>query len=415
MKRRFLAVLGLMWLAVLLPAAAIAAPSSAGAASPLVLISLDGFRWDYCTLFPRETPNLRRLMREGVSARSLIPVFPSNTFPNHYSIVTGLYPSHHGIVDNDMFDASTGRFFHYNQPVARDDVWWRGEPIWVTAVKQGLRSACAFWPGSESEIAGARPTYWKRYDYSIPFERRLDDVTTWLSLPPDERPRIVTFYLEETNSYGHRFGPDAPEMAEAIRLLDERVGRIAARLASLGLDANLVIVSDHGMTGCGPDRVILFDDYLDLESVQIDFDESVAGLRPLPGTSVDAVMAQLRKLPPTARAYRATELPRRFHIDPRDPRNPPIWILPQPGWNILRRATFERFRDRFSKGQHGYDPALRSMRGILIAHGPAFRRDGAVVDPVENVHIYNLLCAAAGLRPAPNDGDARLVRAMLKR
>ena len=260
----------------------------AGEPPPLVLLSLDAFRWDYCALHPAETPNLRRLVSEGVTARALIPVFPTNTFPNHYTIVTGLYPSHHGIINNQFFDPASGTFFRYNQSAsARDPAWWGGEPIWITAAKQGRASACSFWPGSEAAIGGLRPTYWKPYNYNgISFEKRLEELIAWLRLPAARRPAVVTFYLEETNTAGHRYGPGSPQLIAAIKLLDGRVGALAARLRAEGITPNLVIVSDHGMTACDAQRVVLLDDYVDLATVQIDFEETCAGLRPLAGNDL---------------------------------------------------------------------------------------------------------------------------------
>jgi predicted AlkP superfamily pyrophosphatase or phosphodiesterase len=381
------------------------------APAPLVLISLDGFRWDYCALHPAETPNLRRLIREGVTARALIPVFPSNTFPNHYSIVTGLYPSHHGILNNLMFDPGRGEFFRYNRTASTaNGRWWGGEPIWVTAIKQGQKAACELWPGSEAEIGGVRPTFWKPYDYRTPFEQRLEGAVRWLR---DDHVSLLTFYLEEANGAGHRYGPDSPELAAALKLLDDRVGAFATRLAGEKIAANVIIVSDHGMTPCSVDQVVVLDDYFDLATVQIDFDETCAGLRPLPGNTVGAMMRALAALPPQARAYQAANLPARLHVDPENPRVPPVWIVPAEGWQIARRSVYNAAKERFLKGQHGYDPALPSMQGIFIAHGPAFKT-GVQIDAVENIHVYNLLCAALGLKPAPNDGDDRLVQAALR-
>src|SRR5258708_284264 len=182
---------------------------------PLLLISLDGFRWDYCDLHPAETPRLHALMQHGVHTRELIPVFPSNTFPNHYSIVTGLYPAHHGIINNVCFDPRLNEFFHYNQAAsAHDNRWWGGEPIWITAVKQGKRSASYFWPGSETDVNGVRPTITQPFDYSISFEKRLNDLVGWLQLPEDQRPAVIAFYLGETNSVGHNAGPHSPELTK---------------------------------------------------------------------------------------------------------------------------------------------------------------------------------------------------------
>ena len=381
---------------------------------PLVLISLDGFRWDYCALHPAETPHLRRLAQDGVAARGLIPVYPTNTFPNHYAIVTGLYPSHHGIINNVMFDPGFGEYFRYNQPAsARDGRWWGGEPIWVTATKQGRAAACYFWPGSEAEIGGVRPAFFKAYDYSIPFVKRLDEVTGWLKLPPAERPAVVTFYLEEANGAGHKSGPDSPQLVATLKLIDDAIGAMIARFEGEGITANFVVVSDHGMTSCDVDRVVILDDFVDLATTQIDFEETSAGLRPLPGNDVAAIMRALEKLPPNASAYRAADLPARLHVDPKNPRVPPVWIIPAEGWQLMPRSLFNSVRAKFLKGQHGYDPAFASMRGIFIAQGPAFKR-GVELEPFENVHIYNLLCAALGLKPAPNDGDDRLVKSALR-
>lgn len=381
--------------------------------APVLLISMDAFRWDYTTLHPAETPNIRRLMQEGATARGLIPVFPSNTFPNHYAIATGLYPSHSGMVNNRMFDASLGEFFYYNQAkYSRDSRWWGGEPIWITAVRQGKKSACSFWPGSEAEIHGLHATWWKPYDYSIPFEKRLDELAGWLSLPPDQRPAVVTFYLEEANGYGHKFGPNSPELAATLKLLDDRIGAMIARFRELQVPVNFVLVSDHGMTECGADRIVILDDYLDLTKVQVDFDETVCGLRPLAGRDAAAIVADLAKMP-HVKVYRAEDLPARLHVDPTNPRVPPVWILPEEGWQVLRRATATANAGKPLKGQHGYDPALPAMRGIFVASGPAFKTN-VVLPEVPNVDVYNVLCAAAGLEPAKNDGSDRLAKAVLR-
>ena len=409
MKTKSFLFAGLVLVALL--AGCTTEPMAKAPPPPLILISMDGFRWDYIALHPAETPHLRQLIRDGSSARALIPVYPSNTFPNHYSIVTGLYPSHHGIINNEMFDPALQTFFHYNRPVsAHDNRWWGGEPIWVTAVKQGHPSASSFWVGSEAEIEGVRPTYWKNYDYKIPFETRLDELAGWLKLPAAQRPAVITFYFEETNSAGHKFGPDSPELAAAVKLLDEHLGAMQDRLKAEGQLVNLVVVSDHGMTNIGPDRVVVLDDYLDPAFVQVDFFGSAAGLRPLDGNAASVVRA-LSALP-HAKVYLTKDMPAHFHFSA-NPRIPPVWIVPDEGWEIETRAHFKVVSAKYLKGDHGFDPALESMHGILIASGPSFMH-GVVIDPVENIHIYNLICAALQLTPAPNDGDNRLVRAFLQ-
>ena len=386
-------------------------------AAPLLLISLDGFRWDYAEKYAAEAPTLRALKRDGAAARALIPVFPSNTFPNHYSIVTGLRPAHHGIVNNSFFDPAVNQFFRYNLPAAvQDSRWWGGEPIWVTAIKQGRKAAASFWVGSEAEIAGVRPTFWKKYDYSIPFERRLDELVAWLRLPAAERPAVVAFYFEETNSAGHTHGPDSPEVAAAIRLIDGRLATMLARLRAAQIEPNFLIVSDHGMTSTSLDRVIVLEDHIARDAVQIEDEGTALALRPLRGTAADMVRAFAGV--PHVKAYLREEMPAHFHFQGND-RIAPVWILPEEGWHIGSRASVERLRTRYAtahgyvQGDHGYDPRLPNMHGILIAHGPAFRR-GVEIEPLENIHIYNLMCAVLKLTPAKNDGDDRLVRAALR-
>ncbi|MEY3609406.1 MAG: hypothetical protein RLZZ447_2194 [Verrucomicrobiota bacterium] len=390
----------------------------AEARGPLLLISLDGFRWDYLDRHAERTPHLQALRRDGVSARGLIPVFPSNTFPNHYTLVTGRYPARHGLVNNEFFDPVEGRFFRYFHPPSnRDPRWWGAEPIWITAVRQGVPAATALWVGSEVEIGGRRPTYWKPFDYRISFAERVDEVVGWLGRPAGERPALVAFYLEETNGAGHRFGPDSPELAAAVALLDGHVGTLLARVRALGREPEVVVVSDHGMTATQLDRTLALDDYLDLATVHVDSDGSVVALRPREGAEVAAILRDLQRVP-HARAYRAEELPSRFQL--RDnPRIAPLWLLPEPGWHVATRVNLASLRKRYHEkgflaGDHGYDPNHPEMRGIFLAQGPSLRR-GVTLPETENVHVYALLCALLGITPAPHDGDDRLVQAALAR
>ncbi len=393
------------------------ASAGAGAAEPpLILISLDGFRWDYCEKFPAEAVTLRALRDAGVAARGLIPVFPSNTFPNHYTIVTGLYPANHGIVNNEFFDPTHGMFFRYFQPASVGDArWWGGEPVWVTAIKQGRKAATSLWVGSEAAVAGVRPTFWKNYDYKIPFEQRLAELAGWLRLPAAERPAFVAFYLEETNSAGHRFGPDTPEVAAAVKLLDGRIASLLARLRADGTEPNLMIVSDHGMTATSLTRTVILDDLVDLKTVQLDAEGSALALRPLQDNTAEILRA-FRDVP-HVKAYRAEDLPAHLRFRG-NPRIAPVWVLPEEGWHVGTRASIARLRTRYPEkgylgGDHGYDPNRASMRGMFIAHGPAFRR-GVALPETESVHLYNLMCAVLHLKPAPNDGDDRLVRTALR-
>jgi predicted AlkP superfamily pyrophosphatase or phosphodiesterase len=404
---RFILLL-LSWPALIYWAAA-----DEGQYTPLVLISLDGYRWDYADRYPEESATLRKLRSSGASAKALIPVFPSNTFPNHYTMVTGLRPARHGIVNNDMFDPATGAYFRYNNPMSvRNPAWWGGEPVWVTAQKQGRRAACSFWVGSEAAIQGMHPTYWRHFDAKLPFATRLKEFESWLQLPADRRPDVITFYLEDANSAGHRKGPDSPEVRAAVRQLNQYVAELLESASRLGARPNWVIVSDHGMMHVRTDAAVAVDHVLDAGEAQMDFGGPVGGFRPLGDTTVDKLIEKLSASAHRARVVRSEELPAHFHFRG-NVRIPPVLVLPEPGGWVERERRLAELR-KTTEGEHGYDPMLPDMHGILVVNGPAFETDGRAIEAVENVHVYNLLCAAAGLRPAENDGDDRLVSAFLR-
>ena len=381
------------------------ASQTAGERAPTVLlVSLDGFRWDYPDRYA--TPNLDRIARQGVRAKHLWPVFPTKTFPNHYTQVTGLYPAHHGIVSNTMYDPEMDASFSLGDTAAvRDARWWGGEPLWVTAEKQGQTAATYFWPGSEVAPGGVRPTYWKPYDGRVPGAERVDQVLRWLDQPPGTRPTFLTLYFSAVDGAGHRFGPDAPETATAVRKVDGHLGRLLDGLEARGLrdKVNLIVTSDHGMAATSPQRVIFLDDYLDLEGVQVVDLSPVAMLRPTPGTAADSLYAALKGAHPHLSVYRKGALPERLHFDGHL-RIPPLLGLADEGWSIATRDLFEEHSGRFQGGAHGYDPQLASMHGIFYAAGPAFAAQPAA-SAFASIDLYLLITGILHLKPAPNDGD----------
>jgi predicted AlkP superfamily pyrophosphatase or phosphodiesterase/predicted Na+-dependent transporter len=380
----------------------------AGAADPaepiLILVSLDGFRWDYLDLV--ETPSLRRLSAGGVRAEGLIPVFPSKTFPSHYSIVTGLYPGNHGIISNNMIDSRMRGEFHLSDREAVEDPrWWGGEPIWVTAEKQGVTAATLFWPGSETAVAGIRPTYWKRFDRSLTFDRRVEEALRWMDLPSAERPRMITLYFEYPNDVSHDYGPESPEAFAAVREVDARVGDLVAGIEARGLSSvvNVVIVSDHGMAEVGPERTIFLDDHVDLEPGEVFEQGALLQVYPRPGRKKKLYEA-LSQVSENLTIYRRKDIPKRYHLQ-NNSRTPPILGVPDVGWEVATREVYAAEERALLKGDHGQDPSDPRMHGIFIAHGPAFR-SGLVIDRFECVEIYNVLAAVLDLEPAPNDGTA---------
>ncbi|OFW02388.1 MAG: hypothetical protein A3I61_13000 [Acidobacteria bacterium RIFCSPLOWO2_02_FULL_68_18] len=406
-------LLALTWAAA--PGTAQRGRGSDDFAPTVILISFDGWRWDYDTKAP--APNLRSLIDRGVRAEHLIPSFPSKTFPNHYTIVTGLYPGHHGIVANTIRDPETGRrFTRAVLRELRDPMWWGGEPIWVGAERQGQTTAAMFWVGTEGPIRGIQPRYWHPYDESYSPTARVDQVLRWLDLPAPERPTFITLYFSEVDSAGHEDGPESPAVREAIRRTDGYLGRLLRGLDRRGLMSavNVVVVSDHGMASVDATRVIVLDDFISLEDGEVVDLNPTVGLFPRRGRE-NAVYGALAGAHPRLSIYRRAETPERWHY--RDhPRIPPIVGVADEGWQVLRRGALDAVRARAERGeggQHGYDPTLLSMRGILVAAGPAFKR-GVTVPALENVHIYNALAQILGITPASNDGDIAVARSLLR-
>jgi predicted AlkP superfamily pyrophosphatase or phosphodiesterase len=384
----------------------------------VILISFDGFRWDYPSKMP--TPNLHRLMTRGVHARNLIPSFPSKTFPNHYSIVTGLYPAHHGIVANNIFDAATGRMFTTaKREEVQDPMWWGGTPLWTLLERNGRTSAPLSWPGSEAPHDGSWATYWQPYDSRQPAADRVDQLLKWIDLPTAQRPRFLTLYFEDTDEAGHAHGPDSPAVREAITRDDGYVGRLVDGLTQRGIldRINIVVVSDHGMAPVDDEHIIVADDYVTADDAFISNINPDLSLFPKEGKE-EAVYDKLRHANPHLKIYRRAESPARWHFRDANasPRTPTLIGITDPGWQIIRRAAFDGIKAGTAaglRGQHGWDPQLMSMRGIFIAAGPAFRR-GATVKPFENVSIYNVLASILAVTPPPNDGDRSVITSVLR-
>jgi predicted AlkP superfamily pyrophosphatase or phosphodiesterase len=411
---------GIAGLVVLIAAAAAACaaaegPQSAQNARPaLILVSFDGWRWDYAAKAP--TPNLQRLIARGVRAEGLIPSFPPRTFPNHYTIVTGLYPAHHGIISNSIYDPPTGRLFATSKPEeVRDAMWWGGEPLWVTVEREGGIAASMFWPGSEAPIHGVLPTYTKAYDAAFPPNARVDQVLRWLDLPAAERPSFVTLYFSDADDAGHDFGPESAEVRAAITGVDRHLGRLLDGLEARGLTdrVNVVVLSDHGMAAVSPDRAVVIDEYISLADVTLVELSPMLGLFPKPGKE-EEIHRALVAAHPRLKVYRRGETPAAWQY--RDhPRIPPLIGVVDEGWQVLTRAMVDEIRSgrrTASGGQHGYADAA-SMRGVFVAAGPSFTQ-GATVPAFANVHVYNALAGALGMTPAPNDGDPAIARSLLR-
>jgi len=292
----------------------------------VLLISLDGFRWDYPNMY--NTPNIDAFGRSGVRAQSLISCYPSKTFPNHYSIATGLHPDHHGIVNNSFYDSDLGYYRLGDRMSVENGKFYGGEPIWVTAEKQGIKTASFYWVGSEAPIQGIQPTYWKRYDQKISFVQRVDTVIKWFTLPIEKRPQLVTFYYHEPDWVSHDFGPVSPQTQKVVEQLDSLIGYFLNRLAELPIAGNLniIILSDHGMTAISSARVVNLSEYFSKDIFKyISGGNPVYTLQPKP-EHYREVLAKLKSIP-HLKVWERNKIPKRY-IYGNNPRITIYWLKP---------------------------------------------------------------------------------------
>jgi predicted AlkP superfamily pyrophosphatase or phosphodiesterase len=366
--------------------------------TPVILISIDGFRADY--LDRGYTPTLKTLADGGARAERMLPSFPSLTFPNHYTLVTGLVPDHHGIVNNTFEDATLpdGKFRIGSHAAVTDRKSWdEATPIWVTAEETGIRSGTEFWPGSEADIQGVRPSLYSAFDQKLSSNDRVDKLLSWLDLPPSQRPVFMTLYFDVVDTAGHHQGVDSPELNGALGVVDTAIARLTAGLQARGVAANLVIVADHGMAPTPLDHRVYMDDWKGAGHFRIVTSDAVAGLVP----ESDAVTAELVGPHPHATCYRKADIPARLHYGT-NARIPPVVCIAEVGW-LLTTHEHESRQNELLVGEHGYDPDEPLMGALFIANGPKFLPH-VVLKPFPNTDVYGLLCRLLGLEPLANDG-----------
>ena len=331
----------------------------------VVLVSLDGYRYDYTKKYAAK--HLQALAAAGaVATEGMLPSYPSLTFPNHYTLVTGLYPEHHGIVANSFYDPARKQRYAFNDPATNTDgTWYGGTPLWALAEQQGMRSACFFWPGSEAEIAGKRPTYYLKFDDHFPDEKRIDQVIAWLRLPAEERPHFITLYYSNVDHAGHQYGPESPQTASAVEHVDTLVGNLWARLAALHLPIDLVVVSDHGMEHeQGP--WINLDQYISLDGLTTEG----SLLYPDSEAAAEKAYQDLKIKSDAFTVYRRARVPAELH-DRANPREGDPVIVANGPYAIRAHANDDRPPQ---PGMHGLDPRrVKSMRALFIAAGPDIR------------------------------------------
>ncbi|MCJ0825278.1 ectonucleotide pyrophosphatase/phosphodiesterase [Luteimonas sp. 50] len=403
----------LSWLLAALLCSCQSLPPPTAAVHPVLLVSIDGLRAD--AVGSGAMPTLDGIAAAGVHADWMNPSYPSLTFPNHYTLVTGLRPDHHGIVNNTMRDAVLGRFSLKDRAAVEDPGWWGGEPAWVTLQKHGGRAATMFWPGSEAPIGGMHPRDWRRFDATTTPAERVDTVLEWLERPLPQRPRLLTLYFDQVDHEGHAYGPGSPQAREAMSRVDAALARLLAGLEARGLrdQVDLLLVSDHGMATMPPGQRDYLDDYLRAGGLGIDAIDVVSrgtsvGIAPRAGTET-AVEQALVGRHPHAQCWRKRDVPARWHYGTH-PRVPPVVCQADVGWDLTARASHQR---NTTGGAHGFAPEAPDMRAVFIADGPGFA-DGVGMRAFDNVDVYPLLMRLLGIPAQPNDGNPHTFDAVLE-
>ncbi|KAI9046975.1 hypothetical protein LZ554_009050 [Drepanopeziza brunnea f. sp. 'monogermtubi'] len=392
-----------------------------------ILISLDGFRADF--LKRGVTPTLNKLVAEGVSPVYMNPSFPSVTFPNHYTLVTGLYPESHGVVGNSFWDVEMKEEFFYTNPNAMQPKWWGGEPLWVTAENQGIRTAVHMWPGSEAHIMEIEPAFLDKYNGKESLENKVKRILELLDKPGEEnelaevasmRPQLIAAYVPNVDADGHRFGPNSTEIMATIKDVDTMLEHLFQGLGARNLTdiVNVVVVSDHGMASTDVTRLIQLDDIIDMSLIEHSDGWPLFGLRPKNAADLQPLYDKLydhsTKQPGFDVYLRDKNMPERYHFS-KNERIAPLWIVPKTGWAITTKEEFnvaegiEKGLVYAPRGLHGYDHEHPLMRAIFVARGPAFpHKPNSRVEPFQNIEVYNIICDSLNIVPRPNNGTIRL-------
>jgi predicted AlkP superfamily pyrophosphatase or phosphodiesterase len=375
----------------------------------VILISADGFRWDYAKKY--NAKHLLEMSGKGVQAASMIPGYPSVTFPNHYTLATGLYPAHHGLVNNSFLDEKENeRYSMGAKAKVRDGKWYGGTPLWVLAEQQQMIAASMFWVGSEAEIKGIRPSYYYDYNESIPVIKRIQAVKDWLSLPEEKRPHLITFYLSEPDHAGHSFGPDAPQTEKAVAMVDSIIFELTKAVQTTGLPVNYVFVADHGMTAVDRENPIPTPAAIDTAKYIIASSGTLMDIHAKNKADIMPLYEQLKQTEKDYKVYLKKDMPANLHYSDTDDRMNRIGdILLIPQWP----KVFSNRKPGI--GHHGFDPnVVKDMHATFLAWGPQFK-EGIQIPSFENVNVYPLIAEILGLTYDKNiDGKIEVLEPILK-
>jgi ectonucleotide pyrophosphatase/phosphodiesterase family member 4 len=370
----------------------------------VLLISFDGFRHDYVEKF--NAPNFKTFIKNGTSARSLVPSFPSKTFPNHYSIITGLYPGHHGLISNSFYDSKKGvEYGIRNRKMVEDPFYYGGMPLWQLTQKNGYKSASYFWVGSEAPIQGSYPDFYKIYDGKVDNYVRIDTVISWLKLPKNERPLFTSLYFDLVDTQGHRFGPNSVELKEAVLEADKILGYLMSALQENNLNINVIISSDHGMQEVNTLNQIDYQTILNqIPTDATVVENSIISFVHLPKNKIEPTYQKIKSLENNFNVFEKVEMPKKWHFNEHY-RIGDLVLLANPGYAFKKVKVDEKLT-----GEHGYDPYTnKNMHGILYAQGPNIAI-GKHTKSIKNVDIYPLITKLLGFENPAIDGKFKNIK-----
>ncbi|WP_299119632.1 ectonucleotide pyrophosphatase/phosphodiesterase [uncultured Tenacibaculum sp.] len=379
----------------------------------VILISLDGFRWDYVKRF--SPPNLSKFIKNGVKANSLVPSFPSKTFPNHYTIATGMYPENHGLLGNSFYSHENDAFYSIrDREKVENGKFYGGTPIWVLANNSNMVTASYFFVGSEADIQGVKPTYYFPYKGSTPNIDRVNQVIDWLKMPSEKRPHLITMYFSDMDDTGHEFGPNNDEAIKGgLYPLDNVLGELFNKIKELNLPINIVIVSDHGMLEVKTDKFISIDEIKNDELFSVVNNGTIVNIHPKNPKKLEEIYTYLTSKKGPFKVYKTADAPH-FEYVPKNKNWGPFQVVPNEGYYFTYRKKSKMSKEVYVTGQHGFNPEIKEMHGIFYANGPAFKK-GYTTESVKNIHVYPLLCKILGLTPPKNvDGDIEKLKSVLK-
>lgn len=381
----------------------------------VILISLDGYRWDYTQRF--NPPNITKFANEGVKAEAMLSCFPSKTFPNHYSIATGMFPENHGIVNNSFYDYEKDTTYKiYDRSIIEDGTWYGGTPLWLNAANSGMLTASFFFVGSEADIQGVRPTYYYRYNGNISNANRVTQVLDWLDLPEEKRPHLITAYFSDMDDTGHSYGPnDDEKLSETLIALDKTLGELFEGVKKTRLPVNIILVSDHGMMEIPVNQLLPLESVLNdslYRSVSVG---AVVHLYLNENVDENLVYEDLKSKENHWKVYRTSDSIF-YKMNPNNPRLGDLLIIPDNHcyFKTVRQIGIHKSNEQPVLGHHGFDPEHPDLHAIFYANGPAFK-ENKTIEPFRNIHIYPMVCEVLGLEvPKEVDGDLEVLKPILK-